>query len=277
MNYTTDLRRENTDVDPVEDFLYHSKAGHCERFATALVLLLRSQGIPAVYVRGFKGCEHTGDGRYAVKQEHAHAWVEALVSVPIPEHERRAGGPTRRYHWRSLDPTPGGAAAEETGGVWQKASSWIGTRFREYVINYTPEQRRKDLAAFGQRATRAETLVSVGALLALVVGIRAFARRRAARAAEPPPPAAPTRWFGQLVAVLSAHGIAPGPGETPMEFARSAADALRLRPGCAPVAAVPIAWAEAYYQDRFGGAPPSDDRLAELGRDLDVLRHALNN
>jgi hypothetical protein len=41
------------------------------------------------------------------------------------------------------------------------------------------------------------------------------------------------------------------------------------------VAGVPLAWVQAYYQDRFGGMPPSDARLAELENQLDSLRQAL--
>ncbi len=275
LRYTTDLKREGTTIDPVEDFLFHTKAGHCERFATALALMLRSQGIPAVFVLGFKGCEHIDDGNYLVKQEHAHAWVEALVSVPVPAAERRAGEPARRHHWRSLDPTPGGDAADADTAWWQKANSWVGTRFQQYIVDYTPEQRRKDLASFVDRLTRPDTLLALAGAVVLAFVARVVVRLRAARTAETPAPVAQTRWFGQLVAVLSAHGIAPGAGETPQEFAAGAADALRARPGCSEVAGVPVAWAEAYYEDRFGGVTPSAARFAELESDLNRLRLAL--
>jgi hypothetical protein len=71
-------------VDPIEDFLTRSKVGSCERFATAVVQLLRGLGIPSKMVIGFKGCEHEGAGKYVVRQEHAHAWVEVLVRRPTP-------------------------------------------------------------------------------------------------------------------------------------------------------------------------------------------------
>jgi hypothetical protein len=60
-----------------------------------------------------------------------------------------------------------------------------------------------------------------------------------------------------------------------LEFAQTAEAVLRTRPACEPLAAVPIAWAETYYQDRFGGIAPSDARLAELQGDLARLRTAL--
>lgn len=276
--YTLELKREKDRIDPIEDFLWHSKSGHCQRFATALVLMLRSQGIPSVYVRGFKGCEHLGDGRYEVRQEQAHAWVEALVPVPVPETERLPGGPAHRYHWLSLDPTPdGGPEESDAGGPWWKAArTRAGEWFQHYVVNYTPEQRRKDLAAFTNWVTRRDTLVGFGGAVVLLAGAGAALKLLRRRAAEPPRAAAdPAGWFGQLVAVLSNQGIAPEPGETPLEYAARAADLLRGRNAGEGVIAVPLAWAEAYYRDRFGGVPLSDTQRANLQAGLESLRVAL--
>jgi transglutaminase-like putative cysteine protease len=275
LRYTTDLRRENIRVDPLEDFLFYTKSGHCERFAGALALMLRSQGIPAVYVLGFKGCEQDSDGHYIVKQEHAHAWIEALV--PKPGVPMRAGDPLSRvYHWRSLDPTPGGAAAEDANKDWlTQANAWMETAFQDYVTNYTPEQRQKALAEFVNRLTRTETLAGIAAIIAIGFGLRFARRRLTLRAVQPAAVPEPTRLFGELVALLAAHGIVPAPGDTAMEFAMTATAVLRQRPGCAEVAEVPLAWANAYYQDRFGGVPLSDARLAELEAGLAALRIAL--
>lgn len=275
LHYTTDLKRGNRDVDPVEDFLFHIKTGHCERYAGALVLMLRSQNIPAVYVLGFKGCEPIEDGKYVVKQEHAHAWVEALVPVP----GQTGNDPFRfTYHWRTLDPTPvGGESASDTDDSWfGRTKTAIGTWFRDYVTNYTPEQRQKALAEFAATVARPGVLGGLAAAVCTLFALRYVLRRRATRAAEPPAPAAPTRWFGELVTLLAAHGIVAAPGDTPLEFAQTAATALRARPGCENVAGVPLAWANAYYDDRFGGAPPTAARLAELEAGLAALRAALH-
>jgi transglutaminase-like putative cysteine protease len=274
LRYTTDLRREKSNLDPVEDFLFHSKAGHCERFASALALMLRSQDIPAVFVLGFKGAEHAGGGRYVVLQEHAHAWVEALVPVP----GQAARHPfLLQYHWRTLDPTPGGEPSVTADpSWWGRVNAQVGELFREYVTDYTPEQRQKALAEFATRLTQPAALAGVLAALALPFALRAALRRRAARAATPTAPPEQTRWFAELVALLAAHGITPAPGETAREYAERAAQALRERPGCA-AAAVPIAWAEAYYEDRFGGTPPPAARRAELDAGLAELRRALTS
>lgn len=271
--YTTDLRRGNESLDPVEDFLYVTKSGHCERFAAALALMLRSQRIPAVYVLGFKGCEQREPGWYVVKQEFAHTWVEALV--PKPGEPEVPGEPLSRvYHWITLDPAPGAldVTAEES---WpQRANHWLQARFHEYMKDYNSEQRRKALASFASRLTRPGTLAALAGVVLLTLAIRFAVQGRRRRAAAPPPPPDGGKWLAELLKVLAARGIAPGPGQTPLEFAAAASESLRER-ACAGVADVPLAWVEAYYLDRFGGVPPTDARLAELEARLDALRRAL--
>jgi protein-glutamine gamma-glutamyltransferase len=270
LKYTTDLARANKTVDPVEDFLFFSKAGHCERFASALVLVLRSQEIPAVLVLGFKGCEHLGGGKYVVRQEHAHAWAEALVRVPGTDPARP------EYHWLSVDPTPDGDSdAPRPGTSWAaRARAWASDTFREYLADYTPEQRKETLKRFMARVLQPEAIAALAFAFVLLVG--AWQGFRIKRAVPPVSEPDAARWFGELAALLAAHGIRPAPGDTALEFARAACEALRAKPACAEVAEVPLAWATAYYQERFGGEPLSEARRAELDTGLDALRRALN-
>lgn len=269
LRYTTELARANRTVDPVEDFLFFSKVGHCERFASALVLMLRSQEIPAVLVLGFKGSEHLGGGKYVVRQEHAHAWAEALV--PVPGTDSR----NPEYHWLSVDPTPdGGTDAPRPGpGLLSRAKAWASDTFREYLADYTPEQRKETLKRFAARLLQPEAIATIAGAFVLLVG--AWTGFRIKRASAPPAEPDAAQWFGELAALLAAHGIRPAPGDTALEFAHSAADALRAKPGCAEVAEVPLAWATAYYLERFGGVPISDARRAELDTGLDALRRAI--
>src|SRR5262249_52864770 len=67
-----ELQRQDPALDPVMDFLLNVKQGHCERYAAALTLMLRSQDIPARVVKGFRGADHLGDGAYVVRQSQAH-------------------------------------------------------------------------------------------------------------------------------------------------------------------------------------------------------------
>ena len=77
--YTFTLERDNAELDPVEDFVLNLRKGHCNRFATALALLLRCHGVPTRIVMGFHGAEHQGNGSYVVRQSNAHSWVEAVT------------------------------------------------------------------------------------------------------------------------------------------------------------------------------------------------------
>ena len=73
-------------------FLLQSRAGHCEYFATATVLLLRAAGIPARYCRGYAVQEFSKlENRFIVRDRHAHAWTLAYVDGI----------------WTNFDTTPG--------------------------------------------------------------------------------------------------------------------------------------------------------------------------
>lgn len=79
--------------DHLSHFLLERQSGHCEYFATSMVIMLRARGIPARIVNGYATDEwvSTGEGFFVVRQEHAHSWVEAWFP---------------RIGWVSYDPTP---------------------------------------------------------------------------------------------------------------------------------------------------------------------------
>lgn len=65
-------------VDPLDWFLFDLKQGYCNYYATAMVVMLRSQNIPARMAGGFsQGAFDTQSGQYRVKESDAHTWVEA--------------------------------------------------------------------------------------------------------------------------------------------------------------------------------------------------------
>jgi hypothetical protein len=109
--YTLDREPSAPGIDPIEDFVTRNPRGHCEYFASALALMLRSQGIPARMVIGFHGGDFIPNSScYDVRQLHAHAWVEAylgpeqLKKAPAGELPRRL--PPGDGAWLVLDPTP---------------------------------------------------------------------------------------------------------------------------------------------------------------------------
>lgn len=66
------------DKDPVSYFLFEQKEGYCDVFASAMVLMARSVGLPARYVQGFLPDEQDAAGRYVVLEKDYHAWAEIL-------------------------------------------------------------------------------------------------------------------------------------------------------------------------------------------------------
>jgi transglutaminase-like putative cysteine protease len=100
--YSLDLKR-TTDGDPVADFLFNIRAGHCEYFATAMVLMLRARRIPARLVNGFQMGEYSDvAGVYTVRQSDAHSWVEVYFA---------------QNRWVAFDPTPAAGMSTYGGGL----------------------------------------------------------------------------------------------------------------------------------------------------------------
>lgn len=79
--------------DSVDYFLFEKKRGYCEHFASAMVVMLRTQGIPARLVTGYlPGRYNPISGYYSIRMSDAHAWVEYFIPG---------------YGWYAVDPTPG--------------------------------------------------------------------------------------------------------------------------------------------------------------------------
>lgn len=92
LTYNLEAKRENLAVDRVYEFLFESKEGICQDFATSMVLMCRSIGLPARYITGYLVTEQDiKTGEYIVRKKDAHAFVEVYI----------AG-----FGWMPFDPTP---------------------------------------------------------------------------------------------------------------------------------------------------------------------------
>lgn len=100
LNTEYDLNAPVPDGDAVDDFLFTSQRGFCEQIASSLVVMLRSQGVPARLATGFiPGTRDRISGVFEVKASDAHAWVE----VWFPD-----------TGWEAFDPTAQVPLAGET-------------------------------------------------------------------------------------------------------------------------------------------------------------------
>ncbi len=151
-------------VDPIEDFVANHRTGQCEYFASALVLMLRSQGVPARIVVGYKGGAFNSVGRYySVQQRHVHSWVEAWMptnDVPVSE---IAGVPNEGGVWYRLDPTPSSdtrvAIDEEgLGSRLAQAFDYVELLWRDYVLSLN--KNRQDDMVYDPLTAKAAILPS---------------------------------------------------------------------------------------------------------------------
>ncbi|MCE9531222.1 MAG: DUF3488 and transglutaminase-like domain-containing protein [Planctomycetes bacterium] len=297
--YTLQLSRKDKSIDPVEDFLFNTKAGHCQRFASALVLMLRSQGIPSQIVLGFRGCESRGDGWYDVRQLHAHAWAEVLVtrSPPVTMLPRRANAlppdpKSESIHWLSLDPTPlGDAQEEEANGFsnWlQNVRVWGESMFRNFVISYDTSTRERVVKAVKRNiAAAAEDirdfkhswpwLLFSGLGVGLVfVGCR-WRFRQDREGGDGPALKAFTPMYARLLELLAGQGFVPRPGQTAREFTEEVAESLARESATVEVVDVPPLLADSYYRIRFGDWTPSDEERRSFDAALARLEAAFAN
>ncbi|MBI5240514.1 MAG: transglutaminase domain-containing protein [Elusimicrobia bacterium] len=116
------LYQERGGARPLEDFLLRTRAGHCEHFATATVLLLRAAGVPARYAAGYSVQEYSRlEKAYVARGRHAHAWSEAYLDG----------------RWQDLDTTPSTWLELERqraprGEGLRDAWAWLSHRFARW-------------------------------------------------------------------------------------------------------------------------------------------------
>ncbi|GAA5504937.1 transglutaminase TgpA family protein [Novipirellula caenicola] len=142
--YTLNLNATRSSrVDPIEKFVAKDRRGHCQYFASALAMMLRSQGIPARLVVGYRTGDLNELGHYYVaRQSHAHAWVEALIDADDLE-TVVYGQPKAEQYWMRLDPTPGGTNSEgNTQGV-HSVIDLAETLWKGYVVDVNSSDNTK--------------------------------------------------------------------------------------------------------------------------------------
>jgi hypothetical protein len=286
--YSLNLDRADAKIDPTLDFLFNTRSGHCNRFASALALMLRSVRIPSQVVLGYRGADSKGEGRYEVRQCYAHTWVEVLVT-------RHDAGGNLYMHWLSLDPTPEEASDEAVavGNRWWSTGFDFRKSYRNLIVNFTIENRDEffnDVAAAartlwsaGRKALMAHTpegfrlRIAAGlfglVLLTGLVHVTRWARRRAL-ARRGPSPSPLTAFYRRLLVILARQGWTPGAAQTSREFADDVAQRLQQR-GRAEMAAIVCHASKLFDRVRYGAAPLSEEESLRMDAELDQLARDL--
>jgi transglutaminase-like putative cysteine protease len=241
--YSLTLER-GTDLPPLEEFLFVTRRGNCEYFASALAVMLRSLGIPARVVTGFQRGEWNPYGEYfVVRMADAHAWVEAYVDS--------AG-------WVTLDPSPRDPGAD---AGWNGPTLYFDAlrlTWHRYIVSWSSQDQFRAAAtvrraAVAWRPGRAQwsPWPEVGwALPAVTVaaGALAWFVWRWVLAGTPSGSVPVPDFYRRALRTLARRGLRLEPGETAREFAVRVSLALPARAGAFTSVTA------AYEAVRFGGA-----------------------
>jgi len=287
--YTLDMETKGS--DPIAYFLFDRKKGHCEYFASSMALMLRTIGIPARIVNGFRGGEYNDiSGSYIVRARDAHSWVEAY----IPGHG-----------WHEFDPTP--AADPIQRDRWARLLLYLDAArefWGEWVINYDFSHQRelshstvvKTRETFDslrmtvrewydrllERARKTQqdatlhpqeygvrTVVLLATLL-FIFNVRSLwlwiCGIRVARRPEQAPRLAASIWYDRLIKLLRRKGYERQPAQTAEEFAASIETET--------VREEVVNFAEHYERARFGDSASDAEKLPELYDEVEeALKH----
>ena len=301
------------DLDPLEDFIGNNPSGHCEYFAGALALMLRSVGIHSRVIVGFKayaaGSLNQG---YMVRQSDAHAWVEVyLPPESIPD--RAAGHYADWWQyggWLRLDPSPAAAPTLMKSVTFSLTdlNQWIQTMWTELVLNMNSAKQTQWIyepvrKLFGfmihqvlDIAFWKSTIAEIGAYYKSLFSETGRTRWRIVDWAFLAAPAVllsllvlATWWLGRrLWPVLVRSSMRDRRRKATIEFyVRMEKLLARIGPvrrlGETPLEYVrktghgelTIPIVDVYYRVRFGGAELSDEEIVSVRENLDRLEKAI--
>lgn len=262
--------------DPLDDFLFESKRGHCEYYSTAMAILLRTVGVPTRNVTGFVGGTYNRFGKfYVVRHGDAHSWVEAYIDGD---------------GWQVFDPTPtkDSAPTSSVTGPWATTRDFLeatSQRWDRHIVNYDLDQQYslfRKVTEGGPKSRLNETIkplkIIVGGLLMLAVGgfaARYLLRRRIAREVRnsESAPRSKSELFATLLyenleLALSVHGIHRSPGTPPLRHAEGLASSSH------PLGDDVLEITREYLAARFGHVELTEGRMRELETKIRELKGA---
>ncbi len=178
--YTIDLPLQRR-PDPLAYFLFERRQGHCEYFASAMVVMLRTLGIPARMAAGFAGGVFNPiSGLQVVRSSDAHTWVEAYFP---------------RQGWALFDPTP--SAPDELSGNWY-GPYWmywdaIRSSWSEWIVDYDRAHQLL-LASTVREASRQTAWSLFWSLERAVAWVESMWRRASVTIADPADVNSRSRW-----------------------------------------------------------------------------------
>jgi protein-glutamine gamma-glutamyltransferase len=264
-------------VSPVESFLLDRTEGHCEYFASAMVVLLRSVGIPSRLVNGFAGGETNSIlGFTELRQADAHTWVEVHYADagwvrydPTPPDLRLAGANALsardrfaalqsaiEFWWfRNVIDFDRSRQAAALRGLWQTWQQWRHPRGESPGEPDAPTSRSAPSIPF-------PPLAWLAVPAAVAFAVFAWRRNRAGRRGDRVP-----GYYVKALGLVARRGARRTEGDTARGFAERAAERLAAAPAAAFAEVT-----ELYLAERFGGRAAAEAGAAALARLRDSLR-----
>ncbi|MCB1897981.1 transglutaminase TgpA family protein [Cognatazoarcus halotolerans] len=221
--------------NPVDEFLFDTRRGFCEHFASAFVFIARAAGVPARIVTGYQGGEQNPvDHSIVVRQSDAHAWAEVWL---------------KGHGWVRVDPTAESSPSRIDDGIrtalagevdlpfviradfdWLQAARYrweaANNAWNQWVLGYDPRRQRLLLNLLGLDSTDWRQLTFVIFLLSLLI-VATLMRWVYARPSDCDEL---DRSWRKLCAILARAGVERMHNEGPLDFSRRAAT---LRPDLA--------------------------------------------
>jgi transglutaminase-like putative cysteine protease len=208
--------------NPVDRFLFDTRQGFCEHYASAFAVMMRAAGIPSRVVLGYQGGEVNPMGEYMiVRQADAHAWNE----VWLPRRGWYRVDPTGAVAPERIEEGRSGAMFDGIGATWglnapseflyQLTMTWdaMNTKWNEWILAYGPDNQGKFMEWLGMEdpdwRKMMLTLVIVVVLLTVLISVLLIMRYR------PPPKDDAARLYRKFT---KATGVEPEIGETPFSY-----------------------------------------------------------
>jgi transglutaminase-like putative cysteine protease len=211
---------------PVDEFLFSTRAGFCEHYASAFAAVMRAAQIPARIVTGYQGGDYSGLGNYLiVRQADAHAWVELWL---------------KGRGWVRVDPTSAVSPLRVDTGIsaavprsdslpfmvrgdveflrqMRFAWDYVANTWNQWVLGYTPDRQRWLLSSVGVDNATWEKLAAILFTLAgvIVAMLTVLAMRRLSSRAHDPVKIAYLKFCDKL----RRRGLPREPAEGPVDYA----------------------------------------------------------
>lgn len=263
--------------DSVDEFLFVTRSGFCEHYASAFVFLMRAAGVPARVVTGYQGGEiNPVDGFLTVRQSDAHAWAEVWLAGTgwLRVDPTAAVDPARVQRGASLRASAGsgfgigvfddlmklGADHDSLLGQVRLRMAALDNGWNQWVLNYTPERQRGAVDALLATAGDPRSWAAMALLAALLALVHA---RRARRRGDPV-----DALYSALCLQLARHGLAKASAEGPNDYRHRLA-AATMAPARKQAA---NEFLRLYVAYKYGAQPAPPGLLATLKTLLNKLR-----